>query len=233
MHKNSEGKKKTSFIKKYPFFAGAIVVAIIIVALFGYTLFLQSPDSAQMNEEIKAMHLESTAYFDYLTSTISTELGSTENTSLDTAYLLSMQSDIDWLREKESAAYNSFPAGVVYGKEIAVALIIDTIVQLNQDSAIGVDYEDYSAAITSALEKEAPQFKDLNYFMDWAGYVDENGAAAIALEGTPEEALAGTELNALFREYFSEKKAILVSNADLEKKYVEAKKVVMLYYSFS
>ena len=92
------------------------------------------------------------------------------------------------------------------------------IIQTNELASIQFYEEDYEKVILEAKEKQitAP---------DLLAYEEKE-----VLEFNEQEEKAYEEtINKLFSEYISKKKEYLNSNAQTEKKYVEAKKIIVLY----
>jgi hypothetical protein len=220
-----EQKKKnfisslTSLPKEKPGFVVAIILTIIILYLFissfnpDITPYAKALQSRQFHEENVLLFNE------YLTAT-DEQLALPAEEAIEDFYLLSIKDDLLWLQKKELEVFSSKPNSDVLIKEIAFSFFSQKIIQINQDFAYDIGEPDYERTINQAIDANIPPISILT-----EDEINETFSTPREIE------LFHATKNSLFEEYLANKYAILDGDEQIERKYVEAKKLVLLSYS--
>jgi hypothetical protein len=214
-------QKTVRYAKAKPGFAITVVFAVLLLVMFALMVWVIAPMMQSQNndaEDIKVLHESNQEFISEYLKTINEMKTETQKSALDEAILFSSKSDLEWLKQKENELFLSKPPNELFAKEIAFTALLSMIIQTNELASIQFYEEDYEKVILEAKEKQitAP---------DLLAYEEKE-----VLEFNEQEEKAYEEtINKLFSEYISKKKEYLNSNAQTEKKYVEAKKIIVLY----
>jgi hypothetical protein len=207
------------FVKQKPGFVIAVALTIIILYLFfsSYTPNITPYANALTS---KQFHEENLLLFnDYLVA-IDEQLALPSEDPIEDIYLQSIKEDILWLQKKEMQTFNSKPNTDVLVKEITFSFFAQKIVQLNEDFSFDIGELDYERTINQAFDANIPSIPILTE--------DEINET---FQIQREKELFNVTKNILFEEYLAKKYAILEGDYPLERKYVEAKKLILLSYS--
>lgn len=230
-HRKDAGSGDASaFVKKYPGFVVAAVIAVfVIIAFFASSSATRySPTDEQVSVS-KSLYEENQLQLDGLIEGVNEQLNGNYESTLEDDYFNSMKDDFVWLKARETELYYARPAQDAYAREIAFTLFMQKVLQANEDSAYLLESENFDSTIAAAQKVSAPVIKNLNSLEDFfhAGLVQEDYDAIT--EGSPyleSKFLAAT--NALIEEYYSAKALIINGASGQERKYVEAKKIMLL-----
>jgi hypothetical protein len=210
------------FIKAKPgFFAALIIVLVMSIIILVYVV--QPNDSPEKALQAKQIYSQNQAMFEqYLTTVEEQMLEEPENT-LDDDYLASIKDDYLWLKNKETYLYTTKPNTMIYAKEAAFTLFADIIMGINDYMGFEVGEPNYTEKINAALALEIKKPE-----LATTKELDEGFALQYekdAFKQTAEE---------LFNEYILIKKELINNAGTIERKYVEAKKILGLaYYDFN
>jgi len=212
-----------AFAKKYPGFTFALIVALIVI--ISYAFFSGGAgyfSSSEENAYAKQVSEDNRAALEEYLANIAAELDGRYDTTIEDDYLYSMKDDVEWLKTKEAALYSAMPVSQAFMREFAFTIFMQKVVEVNQNSSIEIGAQDYSERISYAqtLEIKAPEL------------LTEEDLSEIAFE-PGEKDVFDAVTKALFYEYIAAKKSILSGDSALERKYVEAKKLIYLSYSGS
>ncbi|MCX6800862.1 MAG: hypothetical protein NTZ73_01615 [Candidatus Diapherotrites archaeon] len=202
-----------------PGLAVAAAISAVVIVLF-IALLISNPLASR--EELAyagAVFEENQATIsDYLTQ-IDEELKTDYTNTLDDDYLYSLKADLEWLKQKEISAHSSPQKKEVYLKEIAFSALLEMIMQVNQNIAIDIGNPDYDSIISLALSTDTNSI-ELFLAEDFNDSINPK-----------EYAIKTNEiLNQLLKEYVAEKKVLIGSDASIERRYVEAKKIIQIGY---
>lgn len=197
------------------------VIMLAVALAFILVLDFCQPNPNYSQEKISAaqqLYMQNESDLNEYLQNISGEQQQPQASTLDESYLSSTKADIEWLIGKEKELYYS-GSGSVYPKEAAFTLFAQRIVQLNQDYTFELGKSDYDAEIATglAVDYNVPQMLTLDELNQ-------------AFTTGSEKALYFETLNALFGDYISAKKQFINSIDSRERRYVEAKKLVLLSY---
>ncbi len=225
-HKNSDTSKKNNrakgFVKKYPGFVIALVVVIALLIVAVALMFPQSEDDTfELNMYSKMYHQDNQSYFDEVIASIDTELENGEFDSvLNDDYLYSIRDDIVWLKEKESEIYLGYNGKELFTREVAFMQFSELVLSLNETFSYDILEPEYEATISLAQEKEfsVPEIIGI-----------EDLQQIFAEEGGNYSAIFDETIKSLSTEYFNMKRAIVNGNSSIERRFVEAKKIIYFF----
>jgi len=199
-------------------FAVAIIVTLlaILVILLNSA---QASDSMQNAAFANSLFQENQAIFQEYRTNVDEQLTQKFETTLDDDYLYSMRDDLDWLTNKEKELYSSKPNSEVYLKEVAFTLSAQKIVEINDAFSFEIGEPSYQEKINQAMNA------DINTPVL---LTQDELNESFATEPEREKFLLYTKQ--IFDEYIKEKKLLIQNTDSTERKYVEAKKLLLLSY---
>jgi len=219
-HNNSDTfKDEKNFIKKYPGFVVAIIFSVIVIALLLFSTTSTNPDLEEQMSYVKQMHMENVIFVEDTTAAVEAELDGEYGDTLEDDYLMSILWDLDWFSKIEFEIYSSKPTSDVFVKEIAVAAFRNRMIELNEEFTFNVLDFDQEYVIKLALEKEPVQ-----------NFITEEDLIEVFEDNEADKKLFLATLDYLIKSYFEEKKMLINYSTSPERKFVEAKKIVLLTY---
>ena len=221
--KNSKRKKtkitKTNdsvyiidFFKKNKGFTIALILSIIITIFFLFSLTLQTTSSEDI-AYAKAINEELNSYLDFMISEVENDLLTNVEEPLDKYYFESIKNDFEWLKEKNNELFSSKEN--ILMKMAGFGTFFDRILYLNEEFSFEITEPDYETTINYAKNK--------NYsFLELVNETD-----LVELKENEKKVFNET-IDYLGKNYFNWKKELL-NNDRIEKRYVEAKKIIFLF----
>ncbi len=207
-----------NFIKKYPGFIIALIIAIIIIMSF---IFLGNATDPNLEEKIyyaQQLHIENELMVEDSLASVEAELDGTYDDILEEYYLVSIKSDLEWLKKEENTLFLSKPTGDVFVKEVALLAFRNRMVEVNQSFIFDMMDSDMDYAIKTALEKEPLQ-----------NIVTEEEMSGLFEDERDKQVFLIT-LNQIIKSYYTEKKNIINDSSSQERRFVEAKKILLFSY---
>jgi|GEM_PF-2167924 len=201
--------------KWFVLFIDIFLLAILVIALSS----MQPSYSAEKADYAKQLYAENTATLDQMILDMNTLIAQAPASTLDDDYYHSIKDDMLWLKSKQDSVFNSKPSNEVAVKEVAFTTFMESIIQLNDDFTMDIGTPNYEERINYALNV------DINY----PTLLSEDEAKEMFKEWG-EESTFRKEIRTLFEEYISNKKVLLNTADSLERKYVEAKKIIWISY---
>ena len=229
-HKGAGSGGALAFAKKYPGFVIASVLAVFVIIIFFASSLMTgySPTSEQVSLS-KDLYAQNQQQLDDLAASADAQLNGDYQSTLEDDYFASVKDDFKWLKAEETTLYYARPAQDAYPKELAFTIFMQKIVQVNEDSAYLLDSDNLDTAIAAAQNVSVPVVKDLNTLEDFFGAeVAQEDYDALTADSPYVEAKFLSTLNALIADYRSAKMLIIEGSSSKERKYVEAKKLLML-----
>jgi len=221
--KTKEMKKKQGLMQKILLFTAqkrGFVVAVIVTLLAILVILvssMQTSDSMQNAAFASELFQENQANLQEYRANVDEQLSLGFETTLDDDYLYSMRDDLDWMINKEKELYNSKPNSEVYLKEIAFILSAQKIIEINDAFSFEIGEPNYEEKIALAMS------------------TDINTPVLLTQSELTESFATGLErekfllyTKQIFDEYAKEKKVLIQNTDSLERKYVEAKKLLLL-----
>jgi len=219
--KHIEAKASSSLIvfvsekKWFVLFVDIFLLAILAIAITA----TQPAYSAEKAAYAKQLAAENNATLDQTILDMDALIAQTPTSTLDDDYYHSIKDDMVWLKAKQNAVFNSKPASEVAVKEVAFTMFMESVIQINNDFTMDIGTPNYQERIDYALNV------DINYP---TLITDEELNATFDSFG--EISVFRKELRSLFEEYVANKKTLINTADSIERKYVEAKKVVWVSY---
>jgi hypothetical protein len=218
VHRKGIFSNAKNFAKTKPgFFVGIIIVLAMLLVILTYSA--QPNDSPDKALQAKQIYTQNQAMLAQYLQSIEEQQKEEPATTLDDDYLASMKDDYSWLKNKETYLYNSKPGTTAYAREAAFTFFADIIKQINDYSAFEIGTPNYQDKINTALALEIK-------IPDLATEEELNEGLRTQQE---REAFKETSNN-LFKEYIVVKKELINNAGTIERKYVEAKKLIGLTY---
>ncbi|MFA5126321.1 MAG: hypothetical protein WC462_04965 [archaeon] len=221
--KTKEMKKKQGLVQKILLFTTqkrGFVVAVIVTLLAILIILvssMQTSDSMQNAAFASELFQENQANLLEYRVNVDEQLALGFETTLDDDYLYSMRDDLDWMINKEKELYNSKPNNEVYLKEIAFTLSAQKIIEINDAFSFEIGEPKYEEKIALAMS------------------TDINTPTLLTQSELIESFTTGLErekflfyTKQIFDEYAKEKKILIQNTNSIERKYVEAKKLLLL-----
>jgi hypothetical protein len=209
--KNPVSKAK-EFVFKYPGFVVALLLVVLLsLVFFSASTLKVSPEEASY---LKQGHEESQAYFDELLLALEENKDFTE--TLDDDYYYSIKEDYEWVKAKENEIYAQGFLGL-REKEVALMVFVSELTALNQSFVYDFTEPDYEAEINAAITTQI-KYPDLFSEADLSE----------SFETDAQKKIFTKTLDELFTEYIGKKRLIIEGDSPLERRYVEAKKLLML-----
>jgi len=219
-HKISDTRSDPKeFIKKYPGFVIAIIFSLIVIALLFTPTMSADPELEEKLYYAQQIHIENILFVEDTLLTVEAELDGEYEDTLEDDYLISIMGDLEWFSGIENAIYNSKPTSDVFVKEIAVVVFRNRMVEINEQFTFDIIDFNPEYTIQLALEKEAVQ-----------NFITEEDIKEIFEDNNPDRKLFLDTLNKIIAEYFKEKKRLINESSSDERKFVEAKKLILLSY---
>jgi len=223
-HTNSSTSNGTTidiknFVKKYPGFVFAIIFSIIIILLFLASITPTDPELEERLSYAQQMHFENVLFVEDTLQIFEAELDGNYEDTLEDDYLMSTIWDLEWFSKKEAEIYASKPTSDVFVKEISVAAFRNRMIELNEEVTFDVLNFDQGYIIKSALETEPVQ-----------NFITDEDLLEVFEDNEVDKKLFLDTLDYLVKSYFEEKKTLINNSTTLERKFVEAKKIVLLTY---
>lgn len=215
-----EVKKKTNttdFIKKYPGVVIAVIFSLLIIILSIWSIGIFDPSLNEKIAQATLIHQNNQTEIDSLLESLDL-IGDEYETEYDKFYYNSIKEDLTWLKEKDLEIYNKSGSDL-YIKQFASFIFISTLLEANEELIYDYYYFDEEEIINQAKSIM------LNYNNFVIDEVDE-----IFNENEIEKNTFKLTIGELINEYETKKKEILNSDASQERKYVEAKKLIILSY---
>jgi len=217
-HKLSDtSSDEKNFIKKYPGFIFAIIFTIIVIALLIVSISSTDPNLEEKVGYAQQMHIENVTFVEGTIPTIEAELDGNYGDTLEDDYLMSILWDLDWFSKIESQIYSSKPTSDIFVKEIAIAAFRNRMIELNEEFTFDVLDFDQEYMIKTALEKEPVQ-----------NFITEEDLTEVFEDNEADKKLFLDTLDLIVKSYFEEKKILINNSTSPERKFVEAKKIVLL-----
>jgi len=202
-------------VKSKPLFFGALLL-VIIFALILVLLPQNSTEASEKADYAKQVHIDNVFVLDGFIAMLD-ENKPTGETTLEDDYYYSIRDDLEWLKIKEDYLYNSKPASGAYPKSIAFSFFAQLVIEINDSFSIETGVVDQSAIIAQALDTNVLPY---DFLGDDA---DANGAF-----NADEKKVFNETVAYLTNQYTSDKKTLINRTSSLERKYVEAKKIILL-----
>ncbi|MFA6065395.1 MAG: hypothetical protein WCW44_03110 [archaeon] len=205
----------SALIKSKPFFFIALLIVIIFAILL---LFIPqtSVEASDKAEYAKQVHADNVYAINGLIDMVD-QNKPTPETTLDDDYYYSIRDDLEWLKVKEDYLYNLKPSTATYPREIAFALFAGIIVQINDSFSIEAGESNQTEKINQALDANVIPRDFLSGDMD----------AQLAFSSEERKTFSDT-IAYLTEKYVSDKKDLITKTTSQERKYVEAKKILLL-----
>ena len=225
-----EKRGPTAFVKKYPGFTVATIIAVlVIVAFFASSLMTGYSPTAEQTAVLRSLYEENQLQLDDLIVGASEQLNGNYGSVIEDDYFSSARDDFVWLKAKETELYYTLPAQDAYAREGAFTFFMQKILQINEDAAYLLDTQNFDSTITAAQKVSVPTVTDFNSVEDFfqSGMTKEDYDIMMNNSSYVENRFLATT-NALIVEYYSAKSQILEGDSSQERKYVEAKKLLLL-----
>jgi hypothetical protein len=207
------------FVRAKPGFVLAFAVFALILI---FTFYNPSNNFEELTSSAMYAKQASTAFqsdVNYVISSIDAEIASGFEATLEDDYFYSFKSDMQWLSEKEKSTFVSQPSKDVLVKEIALTLVMEDMLSINEDAGYDFDFTDYDTVIDEA------KILDYNY------KTISIDSVKTLFEGEDEKfKVFEKAYNEIMMDYFNQKKALVNSDASKERRFIEAKKVIYVYY---
>ena len=219
--KESLFAKANIFAKENPFFIAAIVFAILVI-IFIVFLNYQENDSSDKAAYARQFYLDNNSTLEEFLNNVNEELKVPPTGTLDDDYLYSVKDDLIWLESQNNSIFFSKPNKDVFTKESAFGLAMQTLIELNSNFSFDIVEPDYNRTINEALSLDinAPKLLSIS---EMNQYFDNEYDKQVFLDTSTK----------IFDEYVKQKAGLLQSDSPIERKYVEAKKLIFLYYANS
>ncbi len=211
-----------NFFSKLTGFKIAVMFSLIVVILFG-AIYFGLIENKEINNQ-KAFIAKASFEYNQMTLSegvklIEEELMNPSGLPLEDDYLHSTKDDFEWLIEKEKTLYSTGSADDVVAKEFAFTSFLNEIVQLNDSTGFDFGEPNYENTINEALALKI-EFKN-KIPEQFKKDLEESGLNATLFNNT---------LNELLSQYYSQKIALLNNSSSIERRFVEAKKIIYLQY---
>ena len=191
---DTSSKPQKSFVKKYPGFVVAVILAILVLIVFILYITSQPPAVQEQSAVAKNIFDNDQAVLDQYITNISAYSNGPFETTLEDDYYYSIMDDLNWLKKKEVEVFYSRPIEDVYIKEASFKYFMDKVVEANDYFTSGPEATNYSTIIAGAATVKP---LSLNNFSDFDtafyGSVDENTFNTIMLENDSTKAKFFTE----------------------------------------
>jgi len=223
LEKKFTSKEKDSFINFIKAKPGFVFVFVVFSLIILWTVFSSSTNfedltlsanyAKQASEMIRAD-------INGLVESIDEEIALGFTQTIEDDYFYSFRDDLKWIENKEREIFNSSPNKDVLVKEMALTLAMEDIVYVNEQAG----YDFYAIEYDSAIE----QAKNLDY-----------NYKSLAID-TVLELFAGEEekflifentYNEIMQSYFYYKMNYVNSDSSKERRFIEAKKAIYVYYT--
>lgn len=218
--KSVSSSPSESFVEKLKRRPGFILATIIFIILILFLIFSQKTtisDATLMGGYARSFHENNQGMIDYYLEGINGQIVGQYDDTTEDDYLYSMQSDYTWLKNKDNQIFSSKPSTDVLVKEMAMSYFLEEISVLNQDFLF--DFSSATQGETIELAKSI-QITDKNSF---------SSEVSDIFSGEPsKQDLFVKTYNELRTEYLITKKDLINSTAGDERRFVEAKKVILL-----
>jgi len=202
-------------IKSKPFF----FIALLIVIIFAIVLILipqAETEASDKADYAKQVHADNVYAINGLIDMVDQNKPMGDTTLTDD-YYYSIRDDLEWLKVKENYLFISPPSTAAYPRGIAFSAFAGLVVQINDSFSIEAGVSDQTGKIAQALDTNVIPFDFLS------GDTDSDGAF------TPTEKQVFIDTVAyLTDKYVSDKKELINATTSIERKYVEAKKILLL-----
>ena len=211
--------KIKSFIKEKPYFIIALIASIIIILLFAYSYYGVNANSEKASFA-KQIYLDLNMVTEEYKQNLLLEMANPVESTLDDDYLYSIQDDLEWIQAKNKEIFYSKPSSDVFPKEAALSLASEVIIQLNMDFSfeIGTPNQEEKIATALATDVNTPILLNDDELLE---VFDNDNERAIFLSTAKK----------IFSDYVRTKKLLIQNSTSNERKYVEAKKIILLSYS--
>jgi len=213
-----EIKKKTNtgeFIKKYPGVVVAIIFSIFLIILTVWSVGIFDPNLNEKIAQGTIIHQNNQLEMDQMLEALDL-LGTDYENSYDEYYLLSIKEDYLWLKQKDLEIYNKGGSDF-YIKEFAVFIFMNTLLEANDELVYDYDYFNEENVISKG---QGVKLAYNNFTFDEVETIFE--------ESPSEKIIFQDTIAQLINEYEKMKKEIINGNYPTNRKYVEAKKLIIL-----
>lgn len=222
--KNGLGEKivlgTKSLYETKPYFVFATILTILILFLLSIQYYMPASESSvDKANYAKQVYLSNKAMIEEFGTNVDTEIQNLVyplESTLDDDYLYSVKDDLTWLASKNESVFNLKPANEIYPREIAYSLLMQKILQINDSFMYEFGEPDYAKI---DLAKNATLIIPV--------ILDENELNELFLNENDKQVYFNY-INQIFNEYYSLKKTVLDNSSSQERKYVEAKKILIL-----
>ncbi len=214
--KNIKKKTNTSeFIKNYP---GAIIAIIFSILIIILTIWSIGLFDSNLNEKIvqgTTIHQNNQFEIDQMLQALEL-IGTEYETEYDEHYYSSIKEDFLWLKQKDNEIYNKGNKDF-YIEQFAVFIFMSVLFEANEEFIYDYYYFDEENVISNGKSVKLTYnnfiFDDINEIFN------DDANELIIFQNT---------IARLIEEYEAMKKDILNGNYPINKKYVEAKKLIIL-----
>lgn len=221
LKKVNEDKKNIDlggFAKQKPGFVVAVLLFVVLVLFVLVFNFFGNIDPQMEAIYAKDLHENNLEIINYQQESIITQFSGQYYDPFEDDMIYSVKDDLDWLKEKESEIYNSKPSNEVLVKEFAFSYFLGDALVVNQEFL----YEDYDFVNEEEIINEAIS---LNFVSK--KIVSEDIDALF--EGEEQRRIIFEKTyNKLIADYVLWKKNLINSDISLERKIVEAKKIILI-----
>ncbi len=219
--KNAVVKEKNdlnNFVKKKPGFVIGLAFFIVLILFVFVFNFLGTINPEMEGIYAKDLHENNLAIIEYQLSSINTQFSGQYTDPYEDDMIYSIKDDLEWLKQKENEIYTSKPSSDVLVKEFAFSYFLGDALVANQEFV----YESYDL-----IDKEALITQAINLDFVSKEIVSEDVDALF--EGEDQKrALFESTYNKLIMDYVKLKKVLLDSDSGMERKVVEAEKVIII-----
>lgn len=219
---NKTNSNKQNFVDKYPGVIIGIVILIIAIILALWSIGATDPYALEKKEQAITIH---NAIQDETASMIEAlellEIGEeTYDDFYDDDYYLSVKEDLLWIKEKDNQIFNS-DGSDLYIKEFAVFIFLNRLLLLNEEFLL--DFYDFDE------EKIIEDAKNVNISIE--DITTDFETNEVFSEEENDKIIFDNTILELIKEYEIRKKEILNGESGNERKFVEAKKLLIVSYT--
>jgi hypothetical protein len=212
-------KSFSEFYKKYPGFIYGIIIAIIIIILAIWSIGAVDPYAVEKEEQARVTHQTIQMQIDEMLLALDT-IDNNYDDFYDDDYYNSIKDDFIWLKEKDIETF-SRKGEDYYLREFANFIFLNRLLALNEEFLL--DFYDFDEELIIEQAKGVElDTEDITTLFE----IDELFENELINKD-----IFYDQLNELINEYQLNKKLILNGDSGRERKFVEAKKLLMLSYT--
>lgn len=218
--KNNSNSKINEFIIKYPGVIFGIVIFIIVIILAIWSAGALDPYALEKREQAISIHEGIQTEINTMVESLDLISQEEYDAGYDYEYYLSIKEDLLWLKEKDLETFDASGRDL-YIKEFANFIFLNRLFLLNEEFLYDFYDFDEDSLIENAKSTEvSPQDITINF-----------GLEEVFLDEENDKDIFDKRILELAKEYELNKKIILNDASGNERKFVEAKKLLILSYT--